>query len=123
MKYWLIPFLALLVTPAFADIIFPPIQTYPAIRPNIDNQSSTIAVTNTFQLVWAANSNRIDCLIQNNGTNSMWVFPGGIAAATKGKSVVLTAGQAFYCTFNGVDYTGPVSITGTSTDAYYATGK
>ncbi len=109
---------------ALADFTYPPVQTYPAVRPNIDNQSSTIAVTNTFQQVWALNSNRIDCLIQNNSaSNSMWVFPGVAASATKGTSVVLAAGQAFYCTYNGVDYTGAVSITGTSGDAYYATGK
>lgn len=89
----------------------------------INNQSSTVAVTNTFQQVWPSQSGREDCMIQNNGSNSMWVFLGATASATKGTSVVLAAGQAFYCAFNSLTWTGAVQITGTSGDAYYATGK
>lgn len=84
------------------------------------NYSSTIAVTNTFQSIEAANAARSGGLIQNNGLNSMWVFFGPIANATKAKSVVLAAGQSLNLTAPGVVVTDQVSITGTSTDTFYA---
>lgn len=88
-----------------------------------DNASSTIAATNTFQSIWVldtAVTGRTACTVQNNGTNTMWVFFGPIADATKGKSVVLTAGQATYCNSGIVVLKDQVSITGTSGDAFYA---
>ena len=84
------------------------------------NLSSTIAVTNTFQSIQTLNSARSGCLVQNNGTNSMWVFFGPIASATKAKSVVLAAGQAVSCNAPGLLVVDEVSITGTSTEAFYA---
>lgn len=84
------------------------------------NYSSTIAVTNTFQSIEGANAARSGGLIQNNGVNSMWVFLGPIASATKAKSIVLVAGQSLSLSAPGVVVTDQVSITGTSTDTFYA---
>jgi hypothetical protein len=102
---------------------YPPVQTYPVPRSGLDNESGTITVTNTFQQVFPANTNRLDCLIQNTSADTQWVFSGAVASATKGTSITLAAGQAYYCAFNGITYQGIVSITGTATDAFYATGK
>lgn len=87
---------------------------------NLVNQSSTIAVTNTFQEAFASSTERRDCMIQNTGTNAMYVFPGAVASATIATSVKLTAGTVFYCAFNGLTYAGTVAITGTATETYYA---
>lgn len=123
MKKLLALIFILVAGPALAAFNYQPVQTYPGVRLTVDNQSSTIAVTNTFQQIWALNDNRVDCMIQNNGTNNMWVFPGGTGSATKGAAAILAAGQAYYCSFNGVVYQGAISITGTAADAYYATSK
>jgi hypothetical protein len=97
-----------------------------------DNQSSTIAVTNTFQQVFASsiasvsatsssgNTGRNSCTIQNNGSNAMYVFFGATADATTAKSVKLAAGQAVTCDNNGSVIKTAVQITGTATDVYYA---
>ena len=98
------------------------------------NASSTITITNTFQSVFAANSTtfpntatgRSSCTIQNNGANTMWVYFGPIASATKGASFALSAGtssvagQSVNCSVGGVVLQDQVSITGTSGDAFYA---
>lgn len=88
-----------------------------------NNASSTIASTNTFQSIWAADTTtvgRTSCTIQNNGTHTMYVFFGPIASATTSNSVQLQAGQVVYCSINGVILRDQVSITGTSGDAFYA---
>lgn len=95
------------------------VQTVPSARTS-NNASSTIAVTNTFQSLWASNSARGGCSIQNNGANSMWVFFGPIANASKATSVVLAANQSLACAQSGVSATDQVSITGTSGDAFFA---
>jgi hypothetical protein len=100
-----------------------PVTPYAAPRNALDNESSTIATTNTFQAVFPSNLNRQGCTIQNNGTNSMWVFFGATASATKGTSVVLAAGQAAYCGSGLLTYQGVVAITGTMGDAFYAAGQ
>lgn len=88
------------------------------------NKSGTIAVTNTFQQVLAASTNtrgRTGCLVQNNGSNAMYVFAGAISSATTAKSVKLASGQGFNCsTGNGGVLKDQISITGTSGDAFYA---
>lgn len=99
-----------------------PVITQPYVVTS-SNASGTISVTNTFQSIWVADTTitgRVACTIQNNGTNSMWVFFGPIANATKGTSVVLSAGDRAYCGINGVILHDQVSITGTSGDAFYA---
>ena len=87
---------------------------------------STIAVTNTFQQVLAPVYPlgtppvlRQGCLVQNNGSHTMYVFFGPIASATTAKSFQLTAGQGIGCaTGSGAVLQDQVSITGTSGDAY-----
>lgn len=112
-------FLALSISLANAQS---PVVTIP-FPVNSDNGSSTITVTNTFQSIWIADTNttgRTACTVQNNGTNTMWVFFGAIANATKGKSVVLAAGQSTFCNSGNVVLKDQVSITGTLGDAFYA---
>lgn len=85
------------------------------------NLSSTVAVTNTFQSIQVLTAGRNGCAIQNNDTNTMWVFFGAIAGATKAKSVVLAAGQSVACAVGGIGVlTDQISITGTATGVFFA---
>jgi hypothetical protein len=85
------------------------------------NLSSTIAVTNTFQSIQVSTAGRNGCTVQNNDTNTMWVFFGAIGGATKAKSIVLAAGQAVSCAVGGLGVlTDQISITGTSTGVFFA---
>jgi len=98
-----------------------PVVTLPEPRASTGgNASSTIASTNTFQSLWAANAVRGSCTIENNGTNTMWVFFGPIASATEATSVQLAAGQSVNCDSAHVVSTDQVSITGTSGDTFFA---
>jgi hypothetical protein len=85
------------------------------------NLSGTIAVTNTFQTIQGQTNNRLGCAIQNNGTNTMYVFLGPKASATTAKSIVLSPGQPMSCEVSGaVVVKDEINITGTSGDAYLA---
>jgi hypothetical protein len=85
------------------------------------NLASTVSVTNTFQSIQVATAGRNGCTVQNNDTNSMWVFFGAIGSATKAKSIVLAAGQAVSCAVGGLGVlTDQISITGTATGVYFA---
>lgn len=85
------------------------------------NGSSTIAVTNTFQQVFASNTGRKGCTVQNNGANAMYVFFGAIGGASKNAAVTLSVGQSVNCAIGGLAVaTDQVSITGTATDVFYA---
>lgn len=84
------------------------------------NVSSTITATNVFQSVIAATVNRMDCVVQNNGANSQWVFFGPIASASKGGAILLTPGQAVNCAHAGIVVEDQVSITGTIADTFMA---
>jgi hypothetical protein len=85
------------------------------------NASGTIAVTNTFQSLQAAKGGRNGCLVQNNGSHTMWVYFGPIASATAGTSYVLSAGASISCAVGGLGVLiDQVSITGTSADAFFA---
>jgi hypothetical protein len=109
----------LFTTSAFAQGVVVT-QPYPATS---SNNSSTIAVTNTFQSVWAAsvqNRGRASCTIANYGTNKMYVFFGPIVNATLTNSIQIAANQAVSCNIGNVVLQDQVSITGTSGDAYYA---
>lgn len=108
--------LGLVVPAAMAQT---PVVTQPQPRAS-GNASSTIAVTNTFQSIWAANTARTSCLVQNNGSNAMYVFFGPLASATTGASVKLAAGVGVNCSVNGIVLSDQVSITGTATDAFFA---
>lgn len=94
------------------------------------NVSSTIAVTNTFQSVIAASPATKGCLVQNNGANTMWVFFGPIAGATKAKSFTLRppgtgiqGGSISCATATGAVITDQVSITGTATETFTAASQ
>ena len=112
-----------LTTSAFAQS---PVVTQPKQVVTTSNASSTIEVTNTFQSIWSADVQptlRTGCTVQNNSaSNSMWVFFGPVANATKAKSVVLSSGgMSVNCaTKTGTVLTDQVSITGTSGDAFFA---
>lgn len=87
------------------------------------NSSGSVAVTNTFQSIFAASTvvtGRVACTVQNTGTNAMYVFFGPIASATTATSVKLTAGQSVNCNVGGVTLRDQVSITGTATETFYA---
>lgn len=103
-----------------------PVITQPYPVNAIVNASSTIAVTNTFQSVFAADTaktGRVACTVQNTGTNPMYVFFGALASATIATSVKLTAGQAVTCNNNPVILKMQVSITGTATETFYAAAQ
>lgn len=94
--------------------------------------SGTIAVTNTFQSIFAAaasNTNqpfstpsrgRTSCTVQNNGNHTMYVFFGPISNATLTNSLQIGPGQAILCQVSGATLQDQVSITGTSNDAFVA---
>jgi hypothetical protein len=59
------------------------------------NGSVVIATGNTFQTVLTANNRRRSLTIaNNNASDSCWIFIGS-AAATKGTSILLLAGQGY----------------------------
>jgi hypothetical protein len=84
---------------------------------------STIAATNTFQAALAASSTRKSCMLQNNGTNAMYVFFGTIGSATTSNAIKLAAGQTVSCNAPGVVITDAVAVTGTMGDAYVVTSQ
>ena len=96
-----------------------PVVTKPA-GVTSNNSSSTIAATNTFQSIFAANTNRTACTIQNLGTHSMFVFFGPIANAISNNSVTLVAGDSVRCNNGNIVLQDQVSITGTLGDAFFA---
>lgn len=117
----LLLFLALGVSLAYAQN---PVITQPK-NITTSNASSTIAVTNTFQSIWAASASttgRVGCTVVNYGSNTMWVYFGDISGATKAKSIQLAVGQAVYCTNQGgtIVARDQVSITGTAAEAFVA---
>lgn len=115
-------FILLLLCPQLA-LAQEKVFTLPSPLVNVDNESSTIAVTNTFQQIFPASTattGRVGCTIQNTGTNSMYVFFGTTAAATIAKSIKLVAGQSAFCDSNNTVIKTAVQITGTATETYYA---
>lgn len=112
--------LALGVSFAFAQS---PVTTVPYGVTSSHN-SNSVTSTNTFQSVFAAstgNTGRSGCIIQNNGSNTMYVYFGPIANAVTNDSVKLSTSQSLNCeSVAGVVVKDQVSITGTSGDRYYA---
>ncbi len=102
--------------PAYAQT---PVITYTS-KFNNANASTSIAVTNTFQSIWASNSNRNDCIIQNNGAASMYIYFGPIANATTSNSLILAAAGIFRCANSGIVQSDQISITGTATQKFFA---
>lgn len=76
----------------------------------------TISVTNTFQTALAGSGSRSGCLIQNNGTHTMYVFFGSTTPGDTSTSFQLGAGQSISCLASGVVLTDPILITGTAND-------
>lgn len=103
--------------------------TTPSMAVSVD-ASSTITTTDTFQSLQGLISSpnrRLGCLIQNNGTHSMYVFNGAIASADKAKSFTIippatgVQGGSFNCaTAGGGVLQDQISITGTSGEAFTA---
>lgn len=97
------------------------------------NLSSSITSTNTFQVVFANQpslTRRNGCAIQNNGSNTMYVYvhQGASGTATKNSSYQLappgtgTQGGVFICaTGAGGIIQDQIDITGTSGDTFAAT--
>lgn len=115
---WLI-FAALVAANAQSPTVTSPYGT------TTTNNSSTITtgVGGAFQQVWAASTStrgRVGCTIQNTGTNPMYVYFGPIASATIAKAVKITAGQPVSCNVGGVVLKDQVSISGTTTETFYA---
>lgn len=104
-----------------------PVITKPFPVNSLNNVSTTIAVTNTFQSLWAADTSttgRSSCAIQNKGTaDPMYVYFGAIAGATIAKSIKLVTNAVLNCSVFGVVLRDQVSITGTATDAFYAASQ
>ena len=62
----------------------------------VTQQGVTIAATNTFQQILAANPNRTGCLIQNNSTHPGYVFT-ATGSPTLANSLVILPGGTYYC--------------------------
>lgn len=101
-----------------------PVITQPYPVNSLNNVSTTITVTNTFQSLWIADlspTGRSSCAIQNKGTaDPMYVYFGAIAGATIARSVKLVTNAVLNCSVFGIVLKDQVSITGTSGDAFYA---
>lgn len=102
------------------------VTTYPA-GVATTNASSTITLSLTFQQVFAQNSSRRNCVIQNTSIGTMWVFFGSIGSAATATSFPLfpasAAGQPggyISCASSGVVVTDQVSITGTTAATFTA---
>lgn len=101
-------------------------QTLPSPVSGVSNASGTVAVTNTFQSVFAdvplvaGRQGRTWCLIQSLGAPTAYIFVGAIASATTPTSFNLAAGQTFDCVRYGVTIQDQISITGTAGAAFIA---
>lgn len=103
-------------------------QPYPV---NNFNGSGSITTLNTFQQIFAqsvsasglgSQGSRSGCLIQNNGTHTMYIFYGPIANATTPTSLTLAASAKADCNNGGgLAYQDQISITGTANDQFFAT--
>jgi hypothetical protein len=85
---------------------------------------STISVTNTYQALLAADSARKGCLFQNQGTHTMFIFPGTVAAAnTAGVAagsgaMQIAANGTFNCGMGNMLVSDQLVVTGTSGDGF-----
>ena len=109
-----------------AVCFFGPAKTQPVLSPaNIAPivgittiTSGTITLTDTFQSVLAASTNRRGCTIQNQSTHTMYAYFGPNGSATKAASLQVSAGQTLYCSFTQGVAADNVSLTGTTGDAF-----
>lgn len=91
----------------------------PPVRVLTNQTKVTIAVTNTFQQLFATAlaSSRSGCTIQNLGTHTMFVFFGTAAPADTTTSFQIAAQQTIGCGASGAGVlTDNVWLTGTAND-------
>jgi hypothetical protein len=92
---------------------------------NPADASGTIATGGSFQQVFAANSSRVGCWIQNPATATEVLkvyFQQG--TATLAKATDLSPGAGFNCQFGGAVVTGAISVeAATTTHAFVAAGS
>lgn len=121
MKRLIIGLIFLALGASFANAQNPVVtQTYPATA---YITSSTISTSNIFQSIWPpslATTGRTDCLIQNNGAATMYIYFGAVADALTTSSLQLAAGAIFRCANSGIAIRNAISITGTTTQRYFA---
>jgi hypothetical protein len=121
LKHVLAALLLVCAIPAHAQTT---VVTQPLSVSNNPVPSSSVVSSGTFQSVFPADTNtrgRASCTIQNTGANTLYVFFGPIANATRAKSVQLTTGQPAYCaTTNGGVIKDQVSVDGTTAGTFYA---
>ncbi len=84
------------------------------------NASAIIGATGAFQSIWLTNTNRNDCIVQNNGAASMYIYFGTIASATTPNSLTLAANGIFRCANSGIVVNDQISITGTISQEFFA---
>lgn len=86
--------------------------------------ATTIAVTNTYQALLARDDGRKGCLFQNQGTHTMFIFPGTIAQGTTAGvnagtgAMQVTAGGTFSCGLGNMLLTDQLVVTGTAGDGF-----
>lgn len=110
--------LSLLVASFSFAIAQNPVVTQPSERTALSTASGT--ATASFVSVFAANLNRLGCVIQNKGSNNMYVNFVSLATATISNSSMVAPGASAGCTLYGTVITGQVSVRGTAGDDYYA---
>lgn len=86
--------------------------------------AGTIAVTNTFQAALAASTTRKGCLLQNKGSNVMYVYFGVIGSATTPLGIELSNRSSITCgTYGNIVATDAVNVTGTAGDQFVVTNQ
>jgi hypothetical protein len=102
-----------------------PVVTMP-LTTTVSQGSGSILATNTFQQIFPASTTqqgRVGCVVQNVGTNSMFVFFGVITGATTPKSVRLPSNATVNCHQGGLTIRDAVNITGTAGEQFFAVGQ
>lgn len=98
------------------------VSPVPSQQPlSIASATGTIATTGTFQACLAENADRAGAVIANNGTKAMAVSLTLFGDANADKSLPLAVGGTLSLasiTGPNINYTGPISITGTGTDKF-----
>jgi len=106
---------ALLASPAAAQS---PVVTNP-FGVTTAETTGTITAGGTFQTLYAANSGRRGCLVQNTASEVLYVFVGGGAASTN-SSFQIQPGGTFSCALtNGQVVTDAIQITTPTTGSRY----
>jgi hypothetical protein len=106
---------SLLVFFAAIAAAFAQSQKLPSATP-ISQAAGTVTAGGTFQTVLAANANRSDCALQNNGTNIGYVYWRGTGTASLLNSYQLPAGAVWHCNVGGAVIRTAIQFT-TSTTA------